>query len=59
MVFKNRVLRTIFGPEKEGITGGWREQHNEDKISDGASSAVHLVCKFMDFRKKTSVKSLT
>ena len=56
MVFRNRVLRTIFRPEKEGITEGWREQHNEDKISDGASSAVHLVCKFMDFGKNVPVQ---
>jgi hypothetical protein len=54
-VFRNRVLRTIFGPEKEGITEGWRE-HNEDKISDGASSAIYLECKFMDFRKNDQCK---
>jgi hypothetical protein len=29
-VFKNRVLRTIFGPERGGVTGGWREFHNEN-----------------------------
>jgi hypothetical protein len=28
-VFKNRVLRTIFGPKEEGLTGRWRELHNE------------------------------
>jgi hypothetical protein len=48
-VFQNRVFRMIFGPEEEGIRGGWRELHNEDKISDGASSAVCPECKFMDF----------
>ena len=50
-VFRNRALRTILGPEEEGITGGWRELHSEDKMSDGASSAVCLHCNFMDFRK--------
>ena len=28
-VFKNRVLRMIFGPKEERVTGGWRELHNE------------------------------
>ena len=41
----------IFGPVEEGITGGCMELHNEDKTSDGASSAVCLQCNFMDFRK--------
>jgi hypothetical protein len=29
-VFENRVLRRIFGPKKEGVTGGWRKLHNEE-----------------------------
>jgi hypothetical protein len=28
-VFENRVLRRIFGPERDEMTGGWRELHNE------------------------------
>jgi hypothetical protein len=28
-VFKNRVLRRIFGPERDEVTGGWRRLHNE------------------------------
>jgi hypothetical protein len=24
-VFKNRVLRKIFGPKREEVTGGWRK----------------------------------
>jgi hypothetical protein len=28
-VFENRVLRTIFGPKRDEVTGGWRELHNE------------------------------
>jgi hypothetical protein len=46
----------VFGPEEGGITGGWRELHNEDKISDGASSAVCLEYNFMDFRKNYQCK---
>jgi hypothetical protein len=28
-VFENRVLR-IFGPKRDGVTGGWRKLHNEE-----------------------------
>jgi hypothetical protein len=28
-VFKNRVLRRIFGPKRDGVMGGWRKRHNE------------------------------
>jgi hypothetical protein len=28
-VFKNRVLRRIFGPQRE-VTGGWRKLHSEE-----------------------------
>jgi hypothetical protein len=29
-VFKNRVLRRIFGPKRDDKTGGWRKLHNEE-----------------------------
>jgi hypothetical protein len=29
-VFENRVFRRIFGPKKDGVTGGWRKLHNEE-----------------------------
>jgi hypothetical protein len=29
-VFVNRVLRRIFGPKRDGVTGGWRKLHNEE-----------------------------
>jgi hypothetical protein len=29
-VFKNRVLRRIFGPKRDKVTGGWRQLHNEE-----------------------------
>jgi hypothetical protein len=28
-VFKNRVLRRIFGPKRDEVTGEWRKLHNE------------------------------
>ena len=29
-VFENRVLRRIFEPEREEVTGEWRKLHNEE-----------------------------
>jgi hypothetical protein len=29
-VFENRMLRKIFGPKRDGVTGGWRKLHNEE-----------------------------
>jgi hypothetical protein len=29
-VFENRVLRIIFGPKRDGVTGRWRQLHNEE-----------------------------
>jgi len=29
-VFENRVLRGIFGPKKDEVTGEWRKLHNEE-----------------------------
>ena len=29
-VFENRVLRSIFGPKRDVVTGEWRKLHNED-----------------------------
>ena len=29
-VFENMVLRRIFGPRKDEVTGDWRRMHNEE-----------------------------
>jgi hypothetical protein len=29
-LFENRVLRRIFGPKREEVTGEWRKIHNEE-----------------------------
>ena len=33
MVFENRVLRGVFGPKRDEVTGEWRKLHNEE-LSD-------------------------
>jgi hypothetical protein len=29
-VFENRVLRKVFGPKRDEVTGEWRKLHNEE-----------------------------
>ena len=29
-VFENKVLRRIFGPRRDKVTGDWRRSHNEE-----------------------------
>jgi hypothetical protein len=29
-VFENKVLRRIFGPKRDEMTGEWRKMHNEE-----------------------------
>ena len=29
-VYENRVLRRIFGPKRDKVTGEWRKLHNEE-----------------------------
>jgi hypothetical protein len=36
-VFENKVLRRIFGPKKDEVTGEWRKLHNKE-LSDLHSS---------------------
>jgi hypothetical protein len=31
-VFENRLLRRIFGPMRDEVTGGWRKLHTEELI---------------------------
>jgi hypothetical protein len=40
-VFENRVLRRIFGPKRDEVTGDWRKLHDEE-LSDLYSSP-HIV----------------
>jgi hypothetical protein len=29
-VFEDRVLRRVFGPKRDDVTGEWRKLHNEE-----------------------------
>jgi hypothetical protein len=39
-VFENRVLRRIFGPKRDEVTGGWRKLHNEELHNLYASPSI-------------------
>jgi hypothetical protein len=41
-VFENRVLRRIFGPKMDEVTGGWRKLHN-DELRDLYSSPSTII----------------
>jgi hypothetical protein len=32
-VFENRVLRIIFGPKRNEVTGGWRKLYKEELLN--------------------------
>jgi hypothetical protein len=39
-VFENRVLRRIFEPKSDEVTGGWRKLHNKEDEMGRACSMV-------------------
>jgi hypothetical protein len=44
-VFKNRVLRRIFGPKGDEVTGGWRKRHNEELHNFYSSPSIITMIK--------------
>jgi hypothetical protein len=44
-VFENRVLRRIFGPKRDGVTGDWKKIHNEELHDLHASPNITRVIK--------------
>jgi hypothetical protein len=38
-LFENKMLRRIFGPKRDEVTGGWRKLHNEE-LRDLYSSPI-------------------
>jgi hypothetical protein len=44
-VFENMVLRRIFGPRREEVTGEWRRMHNEELNDLYSSSNIVRVIK--------------
>jgi hypothetical protein len=44
-VFENRVLRRIFGPKRDGVTGEWRKLHNEELQNFYSSPSIIRIMK--------------
>ena len=44
-VFENRVLRRIFGPKRDEVTGEWRKLHSEELNDLYSSPNIVLVLK--------------
>jgi hypothetical protein len=42
-VFESRVLRRIFGPKKDGVTGGWRKLHDELHNLYSSPSKIRII----------------
>jgi hypothetical protein len=46
-VFENRVLRRIFLPKKDEVTGEWRKLHNEELHDFCSSPSIIRIIKAM------------
>jgi len=44
-VFKSKVLRMMFGPKRNKITGEWRRLHNENLYDEYLSPNIIQVIK--------------
>jgi hypothetical protein len=44
-VFENRVLRRIFGPKRDEVTGGWRKLQNEELHNLYSSPSIIIMAK--------------
>jgi hypothetical protein len=49
-VFENRMLRRIFGPKRDKVTGGWRKLHNEELHDLYSSPSIVRVIKVRRMR---------
>jgi hypothetical protein len=44
-VFEDRILKRIFGPKRDEVTGGWRKLHNEELHNLYSSPSIISIIK--------------
>jgi hypothetical protein len=49
-MFENRVLRSIFGQKRDGVTGGWRKLRNEELHNLYSSPSIIRIIKYRRMR---------
>jgi hypothetical protein len=49
-VFENRMLRRIFGPKRDEVTGEWRKLHNEELHEVYSSPSIIRIIKARKMR---------
>jgi hypothetical protein len=49
-VFENRVLRRIFGPKRDEVTGEWRKLHNKELHDLYSSPSIIRIIKSRSMR---------
>jgi hypothetical protein len=49
-VYDNRVLRRIFGPKRDGVTGGWRKLQNKELHNLFSSPSIIRIIKLRKMR---------
>jgi hypothetical protein len=54
-VFENRVLRRIFGPKRDEVTGEWRKLHNEELRDMYSSLSIIRIIKSRRMRWEVHV----
>jgi hypothetical protein len=42
-VFEKRVLRRIFGPKRDEVTGEWKKLHNDDLHDLYSSPSIRII----------------
>jgi hypothetical protein len=53
-VFENRMLKRIFGPKRDEVTGDWRKLHNEELHNLYSSQNVIKMMKYTPYPRKNS-----
>jgi hypothetical protein len=49
-IFEIKVLWRIFGPKRDGVTGGWRQLHNEELHNLYSSPSIIRIIKSRKMR---------